>query len=220
MKKKRINFLFIICLLNFFIFFFVINKKNLSGVYDEDRGRPLSQEEQREKALGIDRKERDSEYVLKEKFLRDIELNNMENFKLFLRNNGNDADFIVNNKNPLTHAAAINNFEIVKYLLNETEIDIDTADGLGNTALILASEKGLLEVVNFLINKGANVNYQNKQGVTPAMKAAEGNNFFVVKLLLEKNVDLTISDFTGRTLREISENSRDKRILKLLNENS
>ena len=52
------------------------------------------------------------------------------------------------------------------------------------------------------------------------MKAAEGNNFFVVKLLLEKNVDLTISDFTGRTLREISENSRDKRILKLLNENS
>ena len=49
---------------------------------------------------------------------------------------------------------------------------------------------------------------------------AEKNNFSIVKLLLDKNIDLSISDFTGRTLREISESSRDKRILKLLNEKS
>ena len=34
---------------------------------------------------------------------------------------------------------------------------------------------------------------------------------------LDKNVDITKSDYTGRTLKEIAENSRDKRILKLLN---
>ena len=219
MIKKKINFLSIVFLLNFFIFFFVINKGILSGVYD-DRGRPLTQEEQREKALGILHKDRDSEHVIKEKFLRDIELNNIENVKLFIKNNANDADFIVNNINPFVHATTLNNFEVVKYLLNKTEINIDTADGYGNTALIIACEKGLLEIANYLINNGANVNHQNKQGLTPVMKAAEKNNFFVVKLLLEKNIDLTISDFTGRTLREISENSRDKRILKLLNEKS
>ena len=49
------------------------------------------------------------------------------------------------------------------------------------------------------------------------MKAAEKNNFYVIKLLLDKNVDLTKSDFSGRTLKEIAENSRDKRILKLFN---
>ena len=70
----------------------------------------------------------------------------------------------------------------------------------------------------FLINNGADINYQNKQGQTPAMKAAEKNNFYIIKLLLDKNADLTKSDYTGRTLKEIAENSRDKRILKLLNE--
>ncbi len=99
------------------------------------------------------------------------------------------------------------------------EITNKISKSLSKEACVMTVD-GQLKDLNFLINKGANVNYQNKQGVTPAMKAAEGNNFFVVKLLLEKNVDLTISDFTGRTLREISENSRDKRILKLLNENS
>ena len=75
-------------------------------------------------------------------------------------------------------------------------------------------------IVNYIIDNGENITHQNGQGLTPAMKAAEKSNFLVVKLLLDKNIDLTISDFSGRTLREISENSRDKRILKLLNEKS
>ena len=144
----------------------------------------------------------------------------IENVKLFISSNENDVNFIINNINPFTHATNSNNFEVIKYLLNEAEINIDVVDGFGNTALIIACEKGLLEIANYLINNGANVNHQNEQGATPVMKAAEGNNFFVVKLLLEKNIDLTISDFSGRTVREISENNRDKRILKLLNEKS
>ena len=219
MIKKKTNFLSAVFLLNFFIFFFVINKGVLSVGYNEDN-RPLTQEEQREKALGIDRQDWDSEHITKQKLLRDIELNNIENVKLFISNNENDVNFIINNINPFTHATNSNNFEVIKYLLNEAEINIDVVDGFGNTALIIACEKGLLEIANYLINNGANVNHQNEQGATPVMKAAEGNNFFVVKLLLEKNIDLTISDFSGRTVREISENNRDKRILKLLNEKS
>ena len=49
------------------------------------------------------------------------------------------------------------------------------------------------------------------------MKAAERNNFYVIKLLLDKNIDISKSDYSGRTLKEIAENNRDKRILKLLN---
>ena len=74
-----------------------------------------------------------------------------------------------------------------------------------------------MEIVDYLIKNGADVNYQNKQGLTPAMKAAERNNFYVIKLLLDKNIDISKSDYSGRTLREIAENNRDKRILKLLN---
>ena len=49
------------------------------------------------------------------------------------------------------------------------------------------------------------------------MVAAEKNNFYVFKMLLDKNADASKSDYTGRTIKEIAENSRDKRILKLLN---
>ena len=48
------------------------------------------------------------------------------------------------------------------------------------------------------------------------MKAAENNHFYVLQLLLKRNIDKSKSDYTGRTLREIAENNRDKRILKLL----
>ena len=37
----------------------------------------------------------------------------------------------------------------------------------------------------------------------------------IAKLLLKNNADITKSDYTGRTLREIVENNRDKKILKL-----
>ena len=121
----------------------------------------------------LKKKERDSVHIIQKKFIRDIELNNIENVKLFLNDNGKDINFIVNNLNPFTHAATINNLGLVKFFLNEAEINIDTTDGLGNTALLNACGKGLLEIVSYLINNGANINHQNKQGLTPAMKAAE-----------------------------------------------
>jgi len=207
MNKKKINFLSIFFLLSFFLPTTLFSVES----FEDDA---------RNKRLGLEGRDLDSDHVHREKFLRDIELNNIENIKLFIERNGGEINFIVNNINPFTHAATTSNFGLVKFLLNETEINIDATDGLGNTALIIACEKGLLEIVNYLIDNGANVNHQNKQGLTPAMKAAENNNFFIVKLLLDKNIDLTISDFTGRTLKEISENSRDKRILKLLKEKS
>ena len=206
MNKKKITFLSI-----FFLLSFLLPTTLFAESFEDDA---------RSKRLGLEQQDRDSEHVTKERFLRDIELSNIENIKLFLELNDKEIDFIVNNIHPFTHAVTVSNFGLVKLLLNETTTSIDTTDGLGNTALIIACEKGLLEIVNYLIDNGANINHQNKQGLTPAMKAAEKNNFSIVKLLLDKNIDLSISDFTGRTLREISESSRDKRILKLLNEKS
>ena len=74
-----------------------------------------------------------------------------------------------------------------------------------------------MEIADYLINNGADINHQNKTGLTAIMNAAEKNKFYAIKLLLSNNADVSKSDYTGRTLREIAENSRDKRILKLLN---
>ena len=107
--------------------------------------------------------------------------------------------------------------ELVKFFSTEVGVKIDITDGFGNTALMKASEKGHVEIAEYLIINGANVNFQNKEGVTPLMVAAEKNNFYIFKLLIDQNADISKSDYTGRTIKEIAENSRDKRILKLLN---
>ena len=83
--------------------------------------------------------------------------------------------------------------------------------------MIKAAEKGHIEIVDYLIHNGADINYQNKDGMTAAMKSAERNHFYVLKILIENNADIERTDYTGRSLEEITKNSRDKRMIKLLN---
>ncbi len=209
MIKKKTNFLFIIFLLSCFIPTTALFCGSLEDTSMEHGAI--------QKSRGYNEKDIDSTSVTRQRLIRDIEMGDIEKVKLFIKDYGEDINFIKNGVNPFTHTASINNLELLKFFLNETEIDIDVVDEFGNTALINASDKGNLEIVDYLIKNGADVNHQNKQGLTPAMKAAERNNFYVIKFLLDKNIDISKSDYSGRTLREIAENNRDKRILKLLN---
>ena len=40
---------------------------------------------------------------------------------------------------------------------------------------------------------------------------------YVLKIFLDQNIDLNVSDYSGRTIKDMAEQSRDKRILKMLN---
>ena len=173
----------------------------------------------REKRLGFDQKERDSIHITRQRLIKAIEMGNLENIKKFIHDNGTDLNFttVQDGTNPFVHASAINKIELVKFFSSEVGVKIDITDAFGNTALMKASEKGHVEIAEYLINNGSDINFQNKEGITPLMVAAEKNNFYVFKMLLDKNADASKSDYTGRTIKEIAENSRDKRILKLLN---
>ena len=209
MIKKKTNFLFIIFLLSCFI--------PTTALFCDSLEDTSMEHGAIQKSRGYQEKDMDSTSVIRQRLIKNIETGDIEKVKLFVKNNRKNINFIKNGVNPFTHTASINNLELIKFFLNETEIDIDVVDEFGNTALINASDKGNLEIVDYLIKSGADVNHQNKHGLTPAMKAAEKNNFYVIKLLLDKNIDISKSDYSGRTLREIAENNRDKRILRLLN---
>ena len=209
MIKKKINFLFIIFLLSCFI--------PTTALFCGDLDDTSMEHGALQNKRGLEEQTRDSTFIIRQKLIKNIEMGNIEKIKIFLSNYKNDLNFIINGLNPFVHAVSTNNLELVKFFLSETKINIDITDEFGNTALIKASEKGYMEMVDYLINNGADINHQNKTGLTAIMNAAEKNKFYAIKLLLSNNADVSKSDYTGRTLREIAENSRDKRILKLLN---
>ena len=63
----------------------------------------------------------------------------------------------------------------------------------GFTPLFVAALKGCSQVVEILLEKGANINFFSKKGTTPLCVAAQNGHEQVVQLLLEKgraNVDL------------------------------
>ena len=78
---------------------------------------------------------------------------------------------------------------------------------------MLASDKGNLEAVKLLLDKGAEVNAKNKDGKTALLVAS---NLEVVKLLLDKGADVNVKDKNGGTaLREASWRS-DNEMVNLL----
>jgi uncharacterized protein len=56
----------------------------------------------------------------------------------------------------------------VKYLIEETGADINAADHEGNTALHHAAARGDIEMIKYLVSKGADVTRVNREGQTTA----------------------------------------------------
>lgn len=94
----------------------------------------------------------------------------------------------------LTRAIYDNHVDTVKLLLAEGA-EIEFKDGLGYTPLILAAEKDP-EIVNALLQKGANKDAQNNYGETPLMRAYHEET---VTALLEKGATINTQDAKGNT---------------------
>ena len=83
------------------------------------------------------------------------------------------------------------------------------ADVDGSDALHTAAEKGRLQMLEFLIRKGANVNTvgfqyslsdsKSSEAGTALHFAVDGNNVEAAKVLVESGVDITVRDVKGRT---------------------
>ncbi len=85
-----------------------------------------------------------------------------------------------------------------KILFKQNPKIINEINDAGYSPLILACYRGNTEVAKFLINNGADLNYNNAMG-TPLMAAVVKNNIEIVNLLLEKNVNVEQKDANGTT---------------------
>lgn len=76
----------------------------------------------------------------------------------------------------------------VEFLLKRKPDFLEQMDIFENTAIVESARGGNLQVLIFLMEKGANVRHQNKEGKTGLMFAAEKGHVEIVKFLIEKDL--------------------------------
>ena len=97
-----------------------------------------------------------------------------------------------NGTTPLVLAASLGNLAMVEVML-EKGADKDLANKHGETALLLASKVGHLDVVRFLLaQKGISVDKHNEDGDTALLVATRAHQVGVTRLLLDRGADRTL----------------------------
>ncbi|KAM6513853.1 hypothetical protein FALCPG4_015060 [Fusarium falciforme] len=80
-----------------------------------------------------------------------------------------------------------------------TEQNVNETSSMGRSALGISCANGSTEVVDVLLEKGADITAVDKNGLTPLIAASAAGHMEVVKLLLEKGVDVRVANNDGWT---------------------
>ena len=73
----------------------------------------------------------------------------------------------------LVQAAQQGFVEVVRFLVEEGKADVDKVNDNNQTPINIAALMGRLEVVQFLLSKGADCTIEDKWGLTPLARAQE-----------------------------------------------
>lgn len=131
----------------------------------------------------------------------------------YLIKKGANVNIVSNNNNEntaLRSAISGGYFDIVK-LLVENGADLEYKYPILNAAA--AGSKNILE---YLIQKGANVNVQNENGYTALMNAASHGYIDNIKVLLKYKADASLKNKEGHTALDMAKEKKNKDIIKIL----
>ena len=125
------------------------------------------------------------------------------------------------NEMDIFRAAKWNNIGRVReYLDSGADPDIIDRSYNNNTALIYASSEGHTEIVELLLDRGADINITNDLGSTALMEASRNNRTEIIRLLLDRGADPNIrDDYGGTALISASIGNRRTDIVKMLLDN-
>ncbi|BDG76405.1 ankyrin repeat domain-containing protein [Wolbachia pipientis] len=84
------------------------------------------------------------------------------------------------------------------------------------TLLTIAAENGYTNIVNVLLEKGADVNRKNWYDMTPLHLAAGNGHVDIVNLLLEKEVVVDERDHSGNTVLHLAAKNGHVDVVKVL----
>uniref|UniRef100_A0A3Q3VJB7 Uncharacterized protein n=1 Tax=Mola mola TaxID=94237 RepID=A0A3Q3VJB7_MOLML len=113
----------------------------------------------------------------------------------------------------LIWALKTGDLEEIKAKLVTAEDVNRTLEG-GRKPLHVVADFGHIDVMEFLISKGADVNAPDKHGMTPLLCACFESHAACVKLLLEKGADKSPKTPDGKSAFEAAERDDIKALLK------
>jgi ankyrin repeat protein len=91
------------------------------------------------------------------------------------------------------------NFQKFKAVLESSNQHIDQKDFNNESLIILAVKCNCIDIVNYLIDKEADVNITDKEKNTPLHHALKNKNYKIANLLREKKADEYIRNNKGQT---------------------
>jgi len=126
--------------------------------------------------------------------------NTLDYFK-YLENLGIQPNVTTKNgKTPLHNLAyRCKNIASFSYFISK-DINVNSINKDGNTALINASYNNSISVIDLLLKHTKNINHQNKNGETALSYAVKGNTPKAIALLLKKGANIDVKDKNGNNL--------------------
>lgn len=122
----------------------------------------------------------------------------------------------IDDKKMLARATGHCNLEEVKRLVIDKRVNPNYFDNQGFTPLIVAAAKANAEIIKILLNAGAIVDAQSKDGWSALMTAAYLNRKPVVELLLKANANTLLQNIHKQTARDVARNKGNFEIVSLI----
>ena len=97
----------------------------------------------------------------------------------------------IDKQHALIYAATYGRIENVKKYLNDKTVNVNwKPEGPGAFALFEACFHGHLEIVELLLNNGADIEVKTDRGETPLLKACRQGHLSITKLLLDGGANI------------------------------
>ncbi|XP_035030950.1 BCL-6 corepressor isoform X1 [Hippoglossus stenolepis] len=128
-----------------------------------------------------------------------------------------EARRLIVNKNAgetlLQRAARLGYEEVVLYCLENRVCEVNHRDYAGYCALHEACARGWLNIVQHLLDYGADINCSAQDGTRPIHDAVENDHLDVVRVLLSYGADPTLATYSGRGLLKMTHSDSMERFL-------